>query len=64
MASAPFKLSNLKQPNYYKLRQKLLQITAACRENRNCKLLQVYYKLLRKFITNYFDFTTNYSKML
>ena len=53
--------SNLFIANYG---QKLLQITAAYRDSRNCKLLQVYYKLLRKFTTNYFNFTTNYNKML
>ena len=56
IASAPFKLSNLKQPIYYKLRSKIIANYGsfiAHHDNPNYKLLQDYYKLRQKFITNY-----------
>ena len=56
IASAPFKLSNLKQPIYCKLRPKIIANYGsfiAHHDNPNYKLLQDYYKLLQKIITNY-----------
>ena len=56
IASAPLKLSNLKQPIYYKLRPKIIPNYGsfiAHHGNPNYKLLQDYYKLRQKFITNY-----------
>ena len=67
IASAPFKLSNLKQPIYYKLRSKIIANYGsfiAHHDNPNYKLLQDYYKLRQKFITNYGSFITNYGKYL
>ena len=74
IASAPFKLSNLKQPIYYKLRSKIIANYGsfiAHHDNPNYKLLQDYYKLLQdyyklrqKFITNYGSFIANYGKYL
>ena len=56
IASAPFKLTNLKQPIYYKLRPKIIANYGsfiAYHDNPNYKLLQDYYKLRQKFLTNY-----------
>ena len=57
IASAPFKLSNLKQPVYYKLRSKIIanygSFIAHHDNPINNKLRQDYYKLRQKFITNY-----------
>ena len=56
IASAPFKLSSLNQPIYCRLRPKFIANYGsfiAHHDNPNYKLLQDYYKLRQKFITNY-----------
>ena len=62
IASVPFKLSNVKQPIYYKLLPKIIinyGSFIAHHNNSNYKLLQDYYKLWQKFIPNYCSFITN-----
>ena len=58
----------LKQPIYYKLRPKIIANYGsfiAGHDNRNYKLLQNYYKLQQKVITNSrLKFITNYCKKL
>ena len=56
------KLSNLKQPIYYKLRSEIIANYGsfiAHDDNPNYKLLQDYYKLRQNFFTNYGSFITN-----
>ena len=56
IASAPFNLLNLKRPIHYKLQPKIIanyESFIAYQDNPNYKLLQDYYKLRQKFITNY-----------
>ena len=53
---APLKLSNLKQPIYYKLLPEIITNYGsffAHHDNPNYKLMQDYYKLQQKIITNY-----------
>ena len=74
IASAPFKLSNLKQPIYYKLRSKIIANYGsfiAHHDNPNYKLLQDYYKLLQdyyKLLQDYYKlrqkFITNYGSFI
>ena len=56
IASPPFELSNSKQLIYYKLWPKINANYGSFivhHDNPNYKLLQDYYKLRQKFITNY-----------
>ena len=58
----PLKLSNLKQPIYYKLQPEIIANYGsfiAHYDNPNYKLLQDYYKLRQNFFTNYGSFITN-----
>ena len=53
IARAPFKLSNLKQPIYYKLQPEIITNDSsfiAHHDNPNYKLLQDYYKLQQKLL--------------
>ena len=64
---APLKLSNLKQPIYYKLLPEIITNYGsffAHHENPNYKLMQDYYKLQQKIISNYGSFITNYGNDL
>ena len=62
IVKAPFKLSNLKHPIYYKFWPETITNYGsfiAHHDNLNYKLLQDYYKLQQKIITNCGSFITN-----